>query len=993
MKRMSAHKGSALLIVIGMLAFMVVSAVAFSAYMRYSRQPSSYLRRSAATRQLVKAALARAIDDIDIAVCDNPHPGVGSRGVMVQKNVDETLNSEQRNTWPNRVLMFTNDWSNLTYEDNLDILEETVPVLTLEGLAYIPPPLVNAARYYGRRTPTARWQTFDFDSGRYAYVAIDVSDYFDVNRLSAGYGRNSTPERRITITHAFPDDSNAVSWDSLMQKYRDENDDFTYDYKTRMPLISVADMNLAMGSQNAGGLKFPFYDYVKNNKTRLVDSGDADMFRSMTFVTDSWFPRESQNNSNRADYDITISRDQGGVKSGQPFSQFKNNAAYNDFSGGGITTDAGNFLRNSLSTLGLIALYDYLDPDSVPVSLACPSVERVPMCCGLKTSLEGNLKLKAPEEVGGVKLGQDDGAADAKEIEDGPSSREVFQHVVYKLDGAPLNKCSVEALFMYPFLHDTKNPSFNIDGHASLFFTSAAPGSQAKFRWKSGTSVPQLGNGTDEVLMGMNLSGQSISFSNVTEPNKAFTSKKMNGSGSSGGSGGGIDDPFVEIWYSWTQTKDPDTGRYSPMERPSGASPKQVKRCLLIAADGSKDIGGWEAPSVLETKIKLSAAVRVRTKYNDPIRGNKTVDLVPACSTDDSTENGISHGSRGADAFGGRWPVMRFDAGEFTFNDALKGQIALQSETTAMVKDPRFNYAPESWCKTDNSLDASGWLSYAQNKIGSERDIFMATSDQGYLQSIYELAFLPQFRSNFSGGDSELGCLDKVDNLNYEDFAADGSEYAVDLMWRTYCPYGNNHDDFDSLRFTSSGTGFKVNPYSDSTNVMMAVFANTPMDWRCASTNNTDRLEELAVDQFNLKYAWNENNSAARMNYEDLEDLAGSFIEEVCNSRNSMSSSYVRWDEVWMDFGWEDSTSGELCGIPLSGSKVWSVDRKFFFGFWKDCFAVKQQLFLVFVRAEPSMMGGKGQLGARAVALVWRDPDTRIGYPHRTRVLFYRQLD
>ena len=53
------------------------------------------------------------------------------------------------------------------------------------------------------------------------------------------------------------------------------------------------------------------------------------------------------------------------------------------------------------------------------------------------------------------------------------------------------------------------------------------------------------------------------------------------------------------------------------------------------------------------------------------------------------------------------------------------------------------------------------------------------------------------------------------------------------------------------------------------------------------------------------------------------------------------------------------------------------------------------------------MMGGEGinqsppQLGVRAVALVWRDPTKTLssdgegsaGYPHRTRVLFYRQLD
>ena len=71
------RKGSALLIVLGMLAFMVISAVAFSAFMRFSRMPSSYLRRTSSSRHLVKAALAEAIDIVDAAVADNPHPGVG----------------------------------------------------------------------------------------------------------------------------------------------------------------------------------------------------------------------------------------------------------------------------------------------------------------------------------------------------------------------------------------------------------------------------------------------------------------------------------------------------------------------------------------------------------------------------------------------------------------------------------------------------------------------------------------------------------------------------------------------------------------------------------------------------------------------------------------------------------------------------------------------------------------------------------------------------
>ena len=56
------RNGSALLIVLGMMAFMIVSAVAFSAYMRSSRLPSSYLRRSSASRQLAMRAVRAEVE-------------------------------------------------------------------------------------------------------------------------------------------------------------------------------------------------------------------------------------------------------------------------------------------------------------------------------------------------------------------------------------------------------------------------------------------------------------------------------------------------------------------------------------------------------------------------------------------------------------------------------------------------------------------------------------------------------------------------------------------------------------------------------------------------------------------------------------------------------------------------------------------------------------------------------------------------------------------
>ena len=113
----------------------------------------------------------------------------------------------------------------------------------------------------------------------------------------------------------------------------------------------------------------------------------------------------------------------------------------------------------------------------------------------------------------------------------------------------------------------------------------------------------------------------------------------------------------------------------------------------------------------------------------------------------------------------------------------------------------------------------------------------------------------------------------------------------------------------------------------------------------------------------------------------------------------------MEWYDLCRD-GQVFPAGGAGTDMQMSGDtdELWDADRKYLYGFWRDCFAAKQQLFLIFVRAEPLLLGGgtadqlPPQIGARAVALVWRDPSTSStgtsnGYPHRTRLLFYRPLD
>ena len=287
MRKVQFRRGSALLIVLGMLSFVLISAIAFSAYMRYSRLPSSYLRRTSASRLLAKAAMAEAIDCIDTAMGNDLTPGAPINNDQAGVIGGQTTGNLPRyrgegddpvyNCWLNRCFIGAND---------LESVGDTASVLSMEALAYIPPPLINVARYYSRRSPAATWHTMGFDAGRFAFAALDVSDYFDVNRVrcnpsdpdgNAISGRNSSDDGRITLAHIFEKHSKDDAWDAFVDKYVDPED------KTAVPFVSMADLNLAM---NKNGFKewSPFCQFVEGGG----QFEDNSHIRELTFITDSY---------------------------------------------------------------------------------------------------------------------------------------------------------------------------------------------------------------------------------------------------------------------------------------------------------------------------------------------------------------------------------------------------------------------------------------------------------------------------------------------------------------------------------------------------------------------------------------------------------------------------------------------------------------------------------------------------------------------------------
>ena len=1032
-------KGSALLIVLGMMAFMLVSAVAFSAYMRYSRLPSSYLRRNAASRQLVKSALARAIDEIDLAICNNPHPGFG----------DEYI-GRRRNYWKHRVYIGTN---------TLCAADQTASVLTLEGLAYIPPPLVNEARYYARRSSAAQWRSFGFDAGRYAFCALDVSDYFDVNRLAANVPRASAPGRRISLAYLFENaghtsaGAGASSWDdSFMSKFRDEDpDSFGFMYENKVPLTSVCDLNLAMGSQTFGDIKSYFCNYVNNGGNNFYN-GEVDKALKMTFVTDSLFPPTAADSDDDDLDDLT-----DGQYQPFPGDQLRQ---------GNRTTlmtllDNRSQLTDSLSTLGMAALFDYLDEDRVPVSLAIPTVERAPMCVALKPGFDAASFVVVQPQISDVCSDRD--CANTAPTTGGAlgSTDTVYCKVAYRIDGEKMAgglAGGIRSVFVYPFAHadGISDENFKVDGKMALFFTLDSDPMKLRTSDKDTlhirnpseltSSNPTLSDGVLTIPFG---SAQPIGLTarEMQANEDAVEEMTIDTRGARGVASPLSQTPVMEVTYSWTRTwmADPSTGRLTPSPntladaRNDSASDFSIAtaHCGLppIKSDGtvndtyandSKFAQLLENGGGGEATLNLALWIRVTDK------NGKTVDLVPATLNDDSTFNGIDNGRINGriDHPNSAWPVMRFGTSVHLTYDStwLEGPAAQQEQPLGLipaavkVDDPRFNHAPECWYLANNATKAD-WVDPNVNTYGGrDGDIFMATSDQGYLQSIYELAHLPSLGTTLtSKGESATGHYGRPDGRST--FDSHGQELNANIMWKTYCAYDSATgpaDDFDGCGFTSEGVGFKVNPYSDQTNILMAAFANTPVDWRLASTNNQEEsLEELTAQEFNKLYAWNEMQGDHRLDYAKLEQIAGAFMEKMRNGSPVAESDQTvsepvrnvpRWQSAFAALDWEGSTESEMCGADFGSTALWSVDRKFLYGFWRDCFAARQQLFLVFVRAEPMMMGGGSmskippQLGGRAVALVWRDPaattgtvsngaDSGSGYPHRTRILFYKQLE
>jgi len=252
-KRMSKKsrfqdKGSALLVVLGFLSFMIISAVSFAIYMRVERQASSNYRHAITARHLLESALNRAMDEVD-------------------EDLRTTATGKKfPNHWKADGRIFTSETNTPEMED--------ARVLSLEALSFLPAALVNDTRKYSLDTQWRRLSTpiksqIDIEAniaqssggknyvGRYAYICVNLSDMVNINNCLISPDRNASNLVSVASLFSPPTDSTVARQMSIQCS----NDVHYASLQDFYACMAVANKNFFGGPSDS-----PYIQFLKDGK-------------------------------------------------------------------------------------------------------------------------------------------------------------------------------------------------------------------------------------------------------------------------------------------------------------------------------------------------------------------------------------------------------------------------------------------------------------------------------------------------------------------------------------------------------------------------------------------------------------------------------------------------------------------------------------------------------------------------------------------------------
>lgn len=920
-----SKKGSALLIVLGFLSFMIISGVSFAIYMRIERQASSNYRHATTARHLLNSALFRAMDEIDselrlkyVAASSSGLGGTTPAPVKFPTN------------WLGRVK--TSAVANPTLN------AQNARVLSMESLSFLPAFLINDVRRHAvwqeddQLYKGAKWRDLarsqdDTVVGRYAYVCVNISDMLDANVCKASIRDSST--NRVSIGHLFGTDSERNTVDA------NQSQDIRY--------FSLQDFYATRYERNASALASPYHNYVETGKMTVFDSS-ANL--DHVFCTDSIVKPEPRA-SGACNITVNPPIDSALLNSERP-------NAYSDLRFGNavfwtalqkVTTPN---IAASYQTLMAAMIADYLDKDDVPKQLAIPSVEMVPMIN----------KIIICKDLLNAKVFQGEASAD-----DPPQKQygiELIENDILPsiTGGAPVPLVEVQVAFPFKYFKD--RPNFKKQSYslkARMCFNIVRKAALT-------THSPDLNGSTFRVEM-------------ESDP----VSIPLNGIPTTVSSDD--DDYYRRVGLSFKLL----------------TPPAQNKTLLVKVKESDGSMTPLIASLGLGEEVSVACTILVQVLNSDGFAVDQVPCMLYVSSNPPKGWDDVAVANWKAQTPKLYYPTEPIVIQTLPANENKR--MAYVDYNSLEIPDPRFNHSAINWI-ADNVV-WSAPIGKGQKNVstaallgqnGRDADIFMSVSDAGGLQSPGELGYILRPYSGFINLLAAPAGLPPVNFSNQRSTADLAANNNPDLsgMFRTFRLYDydatytkdNIYTHFYAGNSDGTVTGARVNPLSDMPEVLEAAIWATPLDYWYASSNATVAVKK--DETFNKSPMHFSNNMPSWEAFRDAWSDAVFKANGSVNSawRNSIADYYGNANFL----EWHSSTDTRRIFNSLTlNQPMHEIDRKMLFSFSLDSFSDRQQLFLLFIRAESTVPafgsgadgGMKSLAGGRAVALVWRDPYPR-GY-------------
>lgn len=354
------HKrsGSALVVVLGMLAVIMIMAIAFAIYMRTERAGTTNLRHSFVAKQMMQSSIARVMQAIDESFGEEDAGGGG-------------WIADPKGNWP------APPWSQpylTSHEPTWEERARNARILTSDVMMHLTPSQLALARTAKidwvsiRSGISAEWEK-DSIMGRFAFIAFDVSGLHDMNLAGADEWGNSQGDRANEAYEARKGDfaTNAVNyhvWDSVFFNGRGASGGGAYapvqaDYKTfvqaraERPFMSMADLwrrlDVKQGPQ------------LRTSELEKIEDFPPDLFTSFSMSLEGLAPDYSMK---LPIVDLkSLNSDQKSAYAKFVLATFKK---VFDEAGDSREFMASKVPRINGAELATQALIDYIDDDDIP---------------------------------------------------------------------------------------------------------------------------------------------------------------------------------------------------------------------------------------------------------------------------------------------------------------------------------------------------------------------------------------------------------------------------------------------------------------------------------------------------------------------------------------------------------------------------------------------------------------------------------------------------